>query len=381
MLLKAVEINERNKDKEKIFVNYNNMSATYVGLGEHQKAIEYAFLAIHQLEAAGDEDVKMLVLRNISSIYLRMNELSLAEKYLAEVRTYQEKNNQSGYLPDTYKLTGDLCMRRNRIDSADAYYKKAMAIDNNQAHLAQVMKAYSSFCRQKGDLSAAYVWLDKYMVLQDSISEAEDNTKLTSITDMYLDEQKLRAEEAEQIVSVRKNYRSAVIVLVAVILLAVAAVYLLFWHFKKKVRIGEKQMEEQARTLTSVSLDVMQKEEFIASLAEELTQLQQEISPKNEAARSKARSLISLLLKQVGEDKKSYFEEMNLTFYNELLKKYPSLTSRDLRLCGLIRLGLSTKEIADVTCKEVRSVESARNRLRKKCNLSQQVDLFKFFNQ
>ena len=72
---------------------------------------------------------------------------------------------------------------------------------------------------------------------------------------------------------------------------------------------------------------------------------------------------------------------MNSSFYKVLLDKYPSLTAKDLRLCVLLRLGLTTKEIADITCKEIRSVESARNRLRRKCELSQEVDLFKFFNR
>lgn len=381
MLLKAVEINEQNKDKEKLFVNYNNLSAAYVGLKNYEKAIEYAFLALHQLSNLGDQDVKMLLQRNIASIYLILNELSLSEKYLSEVKNYQEKRGQNHYLSDTYKLMGDLCAKQKRIDLADIYYNKAIVIDKNKNHLAKVIKAYAQFCRQKGDLSAAYAWLDKYILLKDSILESEDNTKLTSITDMYLDEQKLRTEEARQIVFMRERYMITVIVLVIVVLLTSCLIYMILRYFYRKRKLLELQISEQARTLTSVSLDILKREEMMTCLIDELTLLQQEISPKSEKIRSKIRGIISDMLKQRGVEKKTYFEEMNLKFYNDLLKKHPSLTSRDLRLCGLIRLGLSTKEIADITCKEVRSVESARNRLRKKCNLSQQTDLFKLFNQ
>ncbi len=55
-----------------------------------------------------------------------------------------------------------------------------------------------------------------------------------------------------------------------------------------------------------------------------------------------------------------------------------TITMKEMRLCALLRLGLSTKEIADITFKEVRSVESARNRLRKKLQISQTEDLQKF---
>lgn len=52
-----------------------------------------------------------------------------------------------------------------------------------------------------------------------------------------------------------------------------------------------------------------------------------------------------------------------------------------MRLCAFIRLGLSTKSIADITFREVRSVESARNRLRKKFGLQQQDSLVTFLHQ
>ena len=53
----------------------------------------------------------------------------------------------------------------------------------------------------------------------------------------------------------------------------------------------------------------------------------------------------------------------------------------DKDLCALLRLGLSTKEIAAITFKEVRSIESGRNRLRKKLGLSEKEDLVKFLTR
>jgi DNA-binding NarL/FixJ family response regulator len=54
------------------------------------------------------------------------------------------------------------------------------------------------------------------------------------------------------------------------------------------------------------------------------------------------------------------------------------LTVKEKRLCAFISLGLSTKEIAAITFREVRSCESSRNRLRKKMGVSPDTDLTAF---
>jgi response regulator RpfG family c-di-GMP phosphodiesterase len=63
------------------------------------------------------------------------------------------------------------------------------------------------------------------------------------------------------------------------------------------------------------------------------------------------------------------FAEVHTGFYDALLNRYPSLTESDLRLCALIKLKLSTKEIAAVINLSVNSVKVSRSRLRSKLQL------------
>lgn len=62
----------------------------------------------------------------------------------------------------------------------------------------------------------------------------------------------------------------------------------------------------------------------------------------------------------------------------KLALQYPQLSEKDLHLCAFLHLGMSTKEIAALTSREVRSVDSARNRLRKKLGLAPQQSLQQF---
>lgn len=381
-LLKAIGINERLKDKEKLFVNYNNMSAILVKLGEFDRAIEYAFLSIHQMADDSGRDLVVLVQRNIASIYLTINELSLAEKYLKVVEKYQTEHRQNNYLAVTYKILGDLRARQNRPEAAENYYRLALSLDQSSlTDQTEVVKSYAQFCKNRGEINKTYELLEHYIRLKDSISAGDDRKKFSSIAGMYLDEQRLRTQETDQLQDLghtlaRWKWGLGTVVLVFVCIL----VFLACYHYKQRRRQMER-IREQATQLVSLSLEVMHKDEFMSLIADELTKLQQEFEPKNYTQRAVLRTVIASILKQSGEDKKSCFSAMNSSFYKVLLDKYPSLTAKDLRLCVLLRLGLTTKEIADITCKEIRSVESARNRLRRKCELSQEVDLFKFFNR
>ncbi|MCS3284787.1 hypothetical protein NXV73_24090 [Bacteroides salyersiae] len=106
------------------------------------------------------------------------------------------------------------------------------------------------------------------------------------------------------------------------------------------------------------------------------------MNPKEIQVKKQIRDIISQLnlldSSNVLQDFRYSFESIHHHFYENLNEKYPNLTMKEMRLCALLRLGLSTKEIADITFKEVRSVESARNRLRKKLQIDQTEDLQKF---
>jgi DNA-binding CsgD family transcriptional regulator len=49
-----------------------------------------------------------------------------------------------------------------------------------------------------------------------------------------------------------------------------------------------------------------------------------------------------------------------------LLKKYPNLSLTELKLCALLVLNISSKEIGELTSRSVRTIELTRYNIRKK---------------
>jgi len=68
-------------------------------------------------------------------------------------------------------------------------------------------------------------------------------------------------------------------------------------------------------------------------------------------------------------------------FIAKLKLNYPSLTKKDIKLCSLLKMDLSTKDIAPILDITVRGVEISRYRLRKKLELAKEVVLTEFLKE
>ena len=71
-------------------------------------------------------------------------------------------------------------------------------------------------------------------------------------------------------------------------------------------------------------------------------------------------------------------DELHQDFFKKLKDKFPGLSNNDLRLCAYLKIGLNSKEIADILNIQPSSAYISRSRLRKKLNLGVDEDLHDF---
>jgi DNA-binding CsgD family transcriptional regulator len=74
----------------------------------------------------------------------------------------------------------------------------------------------------------------------------------------------------------------------------------------------------------------------------------------------------------------TYFNSSHQNFIERLRQQYTDITAGDLRICCLLRMNLSTKEIASTLNISVRAVELRRYRLRKRMGLDSDTNLADF---
>ena len=106
----------------------------------------------------------------------------------------------------------------------------------------------------------------------------------------------------------------------------------------------------------------------------------------NREMRNELRSIIRQMQKRAsGEDWKEVettLVGMNDIFFDNLLKEFPNLTKNERKLCTLIHMNLSTKEIANITHQNTGSINVARSRLRQKFGLTDSdVSLIAFLDR
>lgn len=75
------------------------------------------------------------------------------------------------------------------------------------------------------------------------------------------------------------------------------------------------------------------------------------------------------------------FEQVHSGFFSRLYGRYPDLTPIEARMCAYLALNLSSKEIAGLTNRSLRSVESVRYRLNKKIDIPKDMTLVTYLRQ
>lgn len=75
------------------------------------------------------------------------------------------------------------------------------------------------------------------------------------------------------------------------------------------------------------------------------------------------------------------FNEYYPDFSRKLYNINPSLSSSNITFCAFVWLGFSSKEIAQYTFVQHRSVQTQKSRIRKKLNIDSETDLYKYFRE
>ena len=139
-----------------------------------------------------------------------------------------------------------------------------------------------------------------------------------------------------------------------------------------------KEIRLKQNELASTTLNIAKKNEMILELKNMLVMNKDKFS-NSQRYRSFVKKLNNSI--QDTEDWKRFevnFKELHEDFFERLLKSYPNLTPKDLKLCAYLKMNLSTKEIAPLMAISIRGVEIHRYRLRKKLKIDNSKNLSNF---
>jgi len=156
----------------------------------------------------------------------------------------------------------------------------------------------------------------------------------------------------------------------------------------KTIALEQKNLKDEIefknKELTLNVMNLLKRNEFIIGTSRRLLDIKPDQQPENvkEEVIRIAKSLQEETDKETWEEFELRFKQVHSGFYDRLLSNFPELTPNELKMCGLLRLNLTTKEISELTGQRRETIEMARFRLRKHLGLTDsQVNLVTFLSK
>ncbi len=340
-LQKSIEMSSENNFQLKEASGYNLLGNAYINLKEFQKAI---------------------------------NSLNMSLKVYSKMDNPTEINK-------TYASLGLLYNKMNRPNLAVPYLQKAITISDSIRSIPVKADSYlkrSESYRQLKNYKQALKDYTIYDRLSDSIfnnRKSQQIEEMRAIFDIETKEQQIALQEKEITVLEQEASISNLqkLLLGIGLLLSLISFYAIRQKMKR-TKIEKEKVDAalafKKKELTTHALNLARKNETLENLksqAQELKEKENMGAGYNQLIRS-----INFDLQDDNnwQNFSRYFEEVHKDFNSNVKTKYPQVTSNELRLLALLKMNLSSKEIANILNISSEGIKKARYRLRKKLGLT-----------
>lgn len=373
----------------------NNLGILYEEMKELDKADKYYSESLLLSRQINDLTNIAHVLTNQGRLYHKQGKDELAVKnYQEALKIRQDQKDQNG-LALSYDGLGEYYFDRNDYALAEEHLKKAIAIAKETGDLLTVKRSSTHLYKiyeKQGRFQLAFQTLILNKEASDSLFNDERANKIRQLKAEFEYERKHNEEKALQ----REKELTYVMIGLGLLFLLII-VSLLFYLQRNKVRSSllqqahlelekenlEKDIKLKDKELTASTLHLMQKNELIDEISEKLLKIKAQTNEDSQYAIQKVvTDLQSNLRPELLKEFEFRFQQVHEDFYDILNTRFPLLTPNERKLCAFLKLGLTTKEISAITHQNIKSIEIARTRLRKKLNLTNQdYNLVTFLSQ
>jgi tetratricopeptide (TPR) repeat protein len=296
----------------------------------------------------------------------------------------------------TYCLMGEYLLARKYLLPGYHLSDSLGLLDRTKDALEYLNMAYE----KTGQIDSSLYFHKLFKLTSDSLMKIQ-SINVVKLAEVQMDYEKEVKEKQTQLAynNVLQKRNLIIFLGAGAILLALVLILILKLRIekqkKKQAEIEKKQaelekqtadiqLESQNKELTLNVMSLIRKNELILELSDRLIEIKELTG--DERTGSEIVHLVNTMQKNtdgnVWEEFELRFKQVHNNFYEKLLGQYPDLTQSELKLCALLKLNLSNKEISELSGQRSATLEVARYRLRKKLGISNsQVNLVTFLSQ
>ncbi len=368
-----------------------DIGRSYRDLKRNDIAIPYYQQAAKKAKTIDDANLYNMVMEELAGIYIEEGRLD--EAYAALNTKFLATTDKD--IASHYYIWAMYFEKIGQLDSAVAYDKRGM-IYSEISIKRDVSLDLARLLTKQGKRDEAMEYYEKYSVYSDSVEASE----LKETSDMLSQVEKSIDVERKNAALASSQLRLAAVMSILVVVVVIASVALLGMYLKRK-RKQREQLERVRRYRLERSMKekqrAQQNKERIALLENELTASNQTLSElrqeliRNEAEMLKYKDALTAFEQKHGEllvadladtdvyklyhdpiakptsaDYHMLVEALNKAYSDFTLRLkefYPDIRSNEMWICCMVKAGLTSKEICNISSYSYSSIGMAKVRL------------------
>ena len=368
-----------------------DIGRSYSYLKQNNTAIPYYRQAAKKAKAIGDANLYNMVMEELAGIYIEEGQLDDAYSALnTPFLATTDKDISSHYYVWAYYFE-----HTGQLDSAVAYNKRGMSYSNNTEKRDACLDIIRILNKQ-GKRDEAMEYYDKYSVYSDSVTASELNETSDMLSQV---EKNIDIERKNTVLAETKT--NLTILLSVIIFTVIVVSLILIKHYsnvKKRIREQQERANNYLSQLQETEMQKMKRNE------ERIAQLETELSVSNEKLTEIRKSLMrneaemlakqnehmlfkekhrELLIADLADtdvyklyhtpnavpssaDYHRLVEALNKAYNNftkRLKEFYPDINDNEVWICCMVKAGLSSKEICNISPYSFSSLGMAKSRL------------------
>ena len=342
---KGLALSEEIQSTEHVVALLTNEAQAWFNAGDPGRALELLQDAMEYIHEYGVVHFEMEVAYRMGIVYRTLN-------MLAEARQLQERSLELA------------AARRSPLRKSEALFEIA-TLDSLEGNYLDYARHYA-----------------KAVAYRDSVWNNEHRLRIAELQIIHEIEQKdmeiIRLNRISRLNLILQYLTIGIIVLFIMLLIYIKR------SNKKSRQIGlqklqiakqekdllEAELQTNRQELTGKALSLAKSEEMMNSMRKDV----QALMDKEGRFPKEFSSILQNLntrdsSKALWKEFEMRFEELSDGFITRLTSRYPDLSPAEIRLCAMLRLQLTSKEIAEMIKRSPRTIEHTRNRVRRKVDL------------
>jgi tetratricopeptide (TPR) repeat protein len=366
--------------------SYTNIGVCFYNTGNYDSSLVYHQRAMQLYESIGEQKGIAHSLLNIGSLYQEQRDYPKANAYFT--RALALKREMADALGETIALTFIGRLRAAEGNSPEAIrYLDSAYISAYRIHslFYQVETSFllAELHEEAGHSKEAMTYYKIYTTANDSLlGEKASNLLVELQIGMATRGKQQRIRQLET--QVTHSGTRQVLLVTGGCIFALGALLIVF-RLRKKHRKAtdafEQELAANRAALMAFTQQLIEQNAQLESLTGALQETQPTASADDDEERVAALNQLSVSRIVTDDDWEAFkqlFTRVYPRFMIRMKEQFAGITPAELRLAALITLQLSTREIAAMLGISSESVKKARQRLRKKLELTAEQDLDSF---